>query len=306
MQLLSFTSLCQSVDEKEKEPQNQENRISEEETNMATRESRMSLDSGFSDEKQIRKQKHKRTRNKSKQRRKLCKDDIGKPLLESYSHMAHIGSGGDCFGEISPDMTKIAISENSAKFSDCEGATLNHTNSDSANSDVDSVRLRPAHSHLTSKMRQSVMSWNMNFEFGNVDILESVLAVMDQLKDEKPELESPNEEEEIFDFQKSPTPPATPPPSAMTNRSSPATTINEEPIYDQVPCEATAIIQRTETIYERIPNQNPPPNNNSQTNNTIARPKFRPPPPVPEPEEDVIYDFIGSSPGSVAKFQYHL
>ena len=71
----------------------------------------------------------------------------------------------------------------------------------------------------------------------------------------------------------------------MTNRSSPATTINEEPIYDQVPCEATAIIQRTETIYERIPNQtNPPPNNNSQTNNTIARPKFRPPPPVPEPE----------------------
>ena len=62
---------------------------------------------------------------------------------------------------------------------------------------------RPAHSHLTSKMRQSVMSWNMNFEFGNVDILESVLAVMDQLKDEKPALESPNEEEEIFDFQKS-------------------------------------------------------------------------------------------------------
>ena len=55
-------------------------------------------------------------------------------------------------------------------------------------------------------MRQSVMSWNMNFEFGNVDILESVLAVMDQLKDEKPELESPNENEEneeIFDFQKS-------------------------------------------------------------------------------------------------------
>ena len=62
---------------------------------------------GFSDEKQIRKQKHKRARNKSKQRRKLCKDDIGKqikaapseidkfvsgkPLVESYSHMAHIG-----------------------------------------------------------------------------------------------------------------------------------------------------------------------------------------------------------------------
>ena len=73
----------------------------------------------------------------------------------------------------------------------------------------------------------------------------------------------------------------------MTNRSSPvsATTINEEPIYDQVPTtgtevDAAALIQRTETIYERIPTT--PTNNNPLL--VHARPKFRPPPPVPEPQ----------------------
>lgn len=301
MHLLSLTSLCQSVDEKETE--NKKETVISEVRNMATRESRMSLDSGFSDEKQIRKQKHKRARNKSKQRRKLCKDDIGKPLVESYSHMAHIGSGGDCFGEISNDMSKLANSEKSAKFSDSETTMSRTTSATSAtNSEVD-VRLRP-HAHgFNTRTRHSVMSWNL--ELGQVDILESVLAVMDKLKEDKPDLESPSEQDEDFDnsFTHSPTPPVTPPPSVMTNRSSPASTINEEPIYDQVPdSEAAAIIQRTETIYERIPTT--PTNNNPLL--VHARPKFRPPPPVPEPQDDVIYDFIGSSPGSVAKFQYHL
>jgi hypothetical protein len=69
----------------------------------------------------------------------------------------------------------------------------------------------------------------------------------------------------------------------MTNRSSPATTINEEPIYDQVPTtngEPASVIQRTETIYERIPTT--PTNNNPLL--VHARPKFRPPPPLPEPQ----------------------
>ena len=85
-------------------------------------------------------------------------------------------------------------------------------------------------------MRQSVMSWNMNFEFGNVDILESVLAVMDQLKDDKPELESPNEEEEneeIFDFRKSVRlfPTFSPIPIISANTTNNATTKrNDEPI----------------------------------------------------------------------------
>jgi len=41
------------------------------------------------------------------------------------------------------------------------------------------------------------MSWNL--ELGQVDILESVLAVMDKLKEEKPVLESPSEQDEDFD-----------------------------------------------------------------------------------------------------------
>jgi len=294
MHLLSLTSLCQSVDEKETENKNET--VISEERNMATRESRMSLDSGFSDEKQIRKQKHKRARNKSKQRRKLCKDDIGKPLVESYSHMAHIGSGGDCFGEISSDMTKLANSEKSAKFSDSE-TSMSRTTS-ASNSEVDAqIRLRPHASGFSARTRHSVMSWNL--ELGQVDILESVLAVMDKLKQDKPVLESPSEQDENSEdsFPQSPTPPVTPPPSVMTNRSSPATTINEEPIYDQVPTtgtevDAAALIQRTETIYERIPTT--PTNNNPLL--VHARPKFRPPPPVPEPQQDVIYDFVGSSP----------
>jgi len=147
------------------------------------------------------------------------------------------------------------------------------------------------------------MSWNL--ELGPVDILESVLAVMDKLKEDKPVLQSTSELDETSDnsFIHSPTPPVTPPPSVMTNRSSPATTINEEPIYDKVPdVDEATIIQRTETIYERIPTT--PTNNNPLL--VHARPKFRPPPPVSEPQDDVIYDFVGSSPGSVAKFQYHL
>merc|ERR1712113_90194 len=81
---------------------------------MATlsRESRTSLDSGFDENSKSKKRKNQKIKMKSKKEKKISKNDISKPLGD-LKHMAHIGSSGHSFGDISADLT------NAVRNSDC-------------------------------------------------------------------------------------------------------------------------------------------------------------------------------------------
>lgn len=204
---------------------------------MATlsRESRSSLDSGFADEQKSRKSTRRKTAMKKKER-KFTKEDISKPLGD-LKHMAHIGSSGHSFGDISADISKAVYG------SDCfsKGHTLSNAGTHSTDGSMTpTLSLRSekhqyenppppypednfgvfingatkrvsqeetlnqentdTNSSMIERCRKSTISFNFELDVESDDILTSVLAVMDRIKNTRINGELNNyAEERIYD-----------------------------------------------------------------------------------------------------------